>query len=196
METPEHPFDFTFTEKSKETIRSTRRFQWDEITTIRSDGVEDRWRHHDCVIPHHQSYSAEDRRQIMSGEMQVGTWCEWPITSQYREGKCSRSAAYNMFGLSLCWQHEDAAFSYVLSRLEDGHYHRGQMDRIARALFTAATEKAVGVEALDDAISRRLHALLDPAVDTKPMPYDHMLEQLIDEKLTERLQDRWGNDEN
>lgn len=184
-----------YTETAKTTIRASRRFTWDEITTIRSDGVQDRWRHEDCVLPHQQAQSAEERRRIINGELEVGTWCEWPINSQYREGKCSRSAAYNMFGLSLCWQHEDAAFYHVVGRLEDGKYYLTQIDKIARALFTAATEKGVEVEAVDSAIRRRLHALLDSDIETSPMPYDGLLARMIDEKLAERLQEQWAADE-
>lgn len=186
------------TEKSLDTLRSPRRFQWDEIVSVRDDGVEEHWRFERCVAPHGQPRLDSEERK--AGDQWIA--CEWPIQSGWREGSCSRSVARRRYGLSLCWQHADAAFDHVLNQIEDGHCYSAQVEHLARALIAAKYTTfsgdtiRVGAEAFrkvsTDLIRDRLMELAEGA--TVELEDDWRLNTLLDELIEKRLLARWGND--
>jgi hypothetical protein len=63
--------------------------------------------------------------------------CEWIVQSYYHKKQCNRDAPENIWGLSLCWQHGDAAFKHVVDGIERGHYGIRPIEEMAQAVLSS-----------------------------------------------------------
>lgn len=129
-----------------------------------------------------------------SAEVPAGedfTYCEWVCESQFREGTCSRSAARNHYGLSLCWQHKDMVFSHVIQQLDDGAYYWAQTERLAASLLAAdANEPRSGGGYMQKLVERKVRERIESLLHSRYLEPETA--ELLDQLIESRLQQKWG----
>lgn len=167
-----------------------------ELIALDSDGVQTYWRHHHTskVEP-----LTRDVTEVADGEYKVeGRWdqCEWLVRSQYRESRCGRGGYDDGYGMSLCWQHQDALMTNILHRLRYRQWFPKQLDDFAEALsqsqyikdpfpdpphFASPTKKMLEA-ALADSIE---NVIDDPDIVSDRVM--KLIERLVDRQLSKTL---------
>jgi hypothetical protein len=162
-----------------------------QIVTARADGTEDHWQYSHSVADRDET--AEERwPTVNAGDTDEWTSCEWMTTSGYRCGTCGRGAKRNRYGLSLCWQHEDAAFAHIIHNLKSGRYYAKQTDDLAAAILenvhlrAGMSSHSPILRLLTKELRNHLQALIDGAHIAPD------LSGLIDQLIAKRLQHNWG----
>jgi hypothetical protein len=169
-----------------------------ELVALDSDGTETHWRLHrtSMVKP-----LTRDVEQTADGEYRVtGGWdaCEWLVRSQYRESRCGRGGYDDGYGMSLCWQHQDALMIKVLHRLRHRQWHLRQVEDFAEALATSNYVKPPFADSLHVAspAKKMLEAALidsiDNVIDDPDIVSEEVLRaitRLVERRLAERLED-------
>lgn len=165
------------------------------VVTTGPDGTQHYWSFHHSVTDHGLTGSIERERDTEDiGDDKQWTSCEWTCTSQYREGACGRSAYRNVYGLSLCWQHEDAAVRHVVSQIRLGRCNRSQIEDVAAEVLAVGgldTPDALGGSPIDRLVRAEIRRYLQSAVQSGS--WSHGFDDLLDELLTRRLHEKWGS---
>lgn len=136
--------------------------------------------------------------------------CEWMTSSYYQPARqCGRNAVRNIFGPSLCWQHADAAFAFVLNHFKTGHYGARPTEELAKAILNSGHFKPSGssdrhpdiATFVEEQIIQYLECLVrDSERHFKPREMWwrrealYQIDRLIDQLLEKRINEKWGTD--
>lgn len=168
------------------------------VTASKSeDGSEEYWDLRNRVTPHDVAPTDLDAEWIA---------CEWPVMSEWRSGSCSRMVPQNSDGkLSLCWQHLDASFSDMLSRLRGGDFNFRQVEKLVSALLNSKKFEPNGspnwhpdiATFVEEQINRYLISMLHddneyPQKTWMHRPARRQIEERISELIEKRIQQKWG----
>lgn len=118
--------------------------------------------------------------------------CVWLCETGYRTGRCGRGGYDGGYGMTLCWQHQDALLRHILHRLQNKHFPPGHLKAFAEALAKAPylrgpySTASPTQKMLEDALHRNLEQVLDDqAVVSERVQV--LIDRLIDRRLAERL---------
>lgn len=173
-------------------IRAGKKDFQTHLVTTEPDGTEQWWKCVHVVQP----AAVEPAEAPKSADIEDVEWthCEWVVESGWREGSCGRGAARNRYGLSLCWQHEDAAFSHVRHQIGEGRFSVNQTDSMAESLLRAdgfrdstGNRSSAIARLADRHIEERLEALAEGVAYIDPR-----FAELLDRVIETRLQQKWG----
>jgi hypothetical protein len=134
--------------------------------------------------------------------------CEWPTYSYYQGRLCGRGAVKNDYGPSLCWQHADAAFKFVVQHLERGNYPVSPTEDLAQAILESGHFKPNGSPGrhpdIATFVEEQLIAYLECLVREGDEYFQasrakwwkrdgrHQIDRLIDALLEQRINAKFG----
>lgn len=121
-------------------------------------------------------------RAIPLASTDAPDWCEWPISSNWRQGTCSRFGASEVFGgIRLCWQHEDAMWSEAHARIDKAP------EWLIDALIERLMKEGRGHRLMAE---RVVSDLIEDYSTGAPIPRE--IADSFDEILKLRLASKWG----
>lgn len=168
-----------------------------ELVALDSDGTETHWRLQSTSTVKPSNREVE---QGADGEHKVtGRWdqCEWLVRSQYRKSRCGRGGYDDGYGMSLCWQHQDALMSNILHRLRHRQWFPKQVKDFAEALATSRYIKdpfpdplyvvSPAKKMLEAALADSIEAVIDDP-DIVSGEVLHAINRLVERRLAELLE--------
>lgn len=179
----------------------------DTLITTNDHGVENHWVLSRQVTPkifEDTAYANEQERAERAEavqndgqrvEIHESRACEWPVNSGWSEGHCGRNGGRSPYGLTLCWQHEDVAFSHVLDRIRDSHYGPLQVEKLTHALLNSERrlggyDGEYGRIRTSPLIYAEVKKYIEELIDGAWM--EPGISDLLDKLITSRLQEKWG----
>jgi hypothetical protein len=164
------------------------------VVTTRPDGTHDYWRYDHSAVERGVSGQCAREDALDAGSSRDHDGCEWVCVSSYREGRCGRGAAFNPYGISLCWQHEDALFAHVLNQIRIGKTYKRQLEEIAAAVLEAGgldEKDALGGTPIERLVRAEIRRYMQEVID-RGYSADYEFGRQLDELVSQRFQQKWG----